>query len=186
MELRKAKEDRLAELKAQLVTAEGSPTEVYSRIVGYYRSIRNWNAGKREEFGRRREYALPTADRLGASFAGARAAYDPRPASCGQDDPSGPALLAAASDGRPRSYLLFTRRSCPNCPPVWQYLAEGPLEGRIVDVDEAEDFAEAAAYQILATPTVLLFDAGGAELARCYTRAQLQATLAPVAEPELA
>lgn len=186
MELRKAKEARLAELKAQLVTAEGSPTEVYSRIVGYYRSVRNWNAGKREEFGRRREYALPTADRLGASFAGARAAYDPSPAAPGQAAPSGPASLAAASDGRPRSYLLFTRRTCPNCPPVWQYLAEGPLEGRIVDVDGAEGLAEASAYRILATPTVVLFDDGGAELTRCYTRAQLMATLAPVAEPALA
>lgn len=176
MELRKAKEARLAELKAALVTAEGSPTEVYSRIVGYYRSVRNWNAGKREEFGRRREYALPSADRLGASFAGARAS------GAGRAD----APPAAASDGRPRSYLLFTRRSCPNCPPVWRYLAEGPLEGRIVDVDDAEGFAEAAAHRILATPTVVLFDEGGAELARCYTRAQLQATLAPVAEPALA
>lgn len=175
MELRKAKEARLAELKAALVTAEGSPTEVYSRIVGYYRSVRNWNAGKREEFGRRREYALPSADRLGASFARARSSTEGR-----ADAPP------AAADGRPRSYILFTRRSCPNCPPVWQYLSEGPLEGRIVDVDDAEGLAEAAAYQILATPTVLLFGEGGAELARCYTRAQLQATLAPVAEPALA
>lgn len=178
MELRKAKEARLAELKAALAAAEGSPTEVYSRIVGYYRSIRNWNAGKREEFGRRREYALPMADRLGASFAGATVLR------AGVGD--APPALAAASDGRARSYLLFTRRSCPNCPPVWRYLAEGPLEGRIVDVDELEGLAEAAAHRVLATPTVLLLDEGGAELARCYTRAQLQATLAPVAEPALA
>lgn len=182
MELRKAKEARLAELKAALVAAEGSPTEVYSRIVGYYRSVRNWNAGKREEFGRRREYALPTADRLGASFAGVTGSGAGRAdaASAGADVPT------AAADGRPRSYLLFTRRSCPNCPPVWRFLSEGPLEGRIVDVDDAEAFAEAAAHRILATPTVILFGEGGAELARCYTRAQLQATLAPVAEPALA
>lgn len=25
-------------------------TEVYSRIVGYFRPIKNWNDGKREEF----------------------------------------------------------------------------------------------------------------------------------------
>jgi anaerobic ribonucleoside-triphosphate reductase len=29
------------------------PTEVYSRVVGYYRPIQNWNKGKVEEFGRR-------------------------------------------------------------------------------------------------------------------------------------
>ncbi|MBU2634070.1 MAG: ribonucleoside triphosphate reductase [Nanoarchaeota archaeon] len=31
-------------------------TEVYSRIVGYYRPIQNWNAGKKEEFEKRVEY----------------------------------------------------------------------------------------------------------------------------------
>ncbi len=29
------------------------PTEVYSRVVGYYRPIQNWNKGKVEEFSRR-------------------------------------------------------------------------------------------------------------------------------------
>lgn len=28
-------------------------TEVYSRIVGYYRPVQNWNDGKREEFSQR-------------------------------------------------------------------------------------------------------------------------------------
>lgn len=28
-------------------------TEVYSRIVGYFRPIKNWNDGKREEFAHR-------------------------------------------------------------------------------------------------------------------------------------
>ncbi len=32
------------------------PTEVYSRIVGYYRPLQNWNEGKREEFRQRKEY----------------------------------------------------------------------------------------------------------------------------------
>jgi len=31
-------------------------TEVYSRIVGYYRPVQNWNEGKREEFRQRKEY----------------------------------------------------------------------------------------------------------------------------------
>ena len=35
----------------------GSETEVYARIVGYYRSVRNWNKGKREEFGQRVMFA---------------------------------------------------------------------------------------------------------------------------------
>ncbi len=30
------------------------PTEIYSRVVGYYRPIQNWNKGKVEEFGERK------------------------------------------------------------------------------------------------------------------------------------
>lgn len=29
------------------------PCEIYSRIVGYYRPVRDWNLGKQEEFGLR-------------------------------------------------------------------------------------------------------------------------------------
>jgi len=28
----------------------GQPCEVYSRVVGYYRPVQNWNKGKTEEF----------------------------------------------------------------------------------------------------------------------------------------
>jgi ribonucleoside-triphosphate reductase len=36
----------------------GSETEVYSRISGYYRSIKNWNPGKRSEERERVAYAV--------------------------------------------------------------------------------------------------------------------------------
>ena len=35
--------------------------EVFSRIVGYLRPIRQWNEGKREEYKERREYKLTKA-----------------------------------------------------------------------------------------------------------------------------
>lgn len=34
------------------------PTEVYSRVVGYYRPVQNWNKGKQEEFKERLEYSI--------------------------------------------------------------------------------------------------------------------------------
>ena len=37
------------------------PCEVYSRIVGYFRPIRNWNKGKRQEFEDRKVYLTPEA-----------------------------------------------------------------------------------------------------------------------------
>lgn len=36
-----------------------SETEVYSRITGYYRPVKNWNNGKAQEFVERKEYVVP-------------------------------------------------------------------------------------------------------------------------------
>ena len=33
-------------------------TEVYSRIVGYFRPVQNWNEGKKQEFKDRLEYGV--------------------------------------------------------------------------------------------------------------------------------
>ena len=35
-----------------------SQTEVYSRVVGYFRPIQNWNEGKKEEFKDRKVYVI--------------------------------------------------------------------------------------------------------------------------------
>ncbi len=39
----------------------GAETEVYSRVVGYHRPVKNWNKGKREEFKDRKTYAVENA-----------------------------------------------------------------------------------------------------------------------------
>lgn len=36
-------------------------TEVYSRIVGYFRPVENWNIGKKQEFTDRVEYTEPAS-----------------------------------------------------------------------------------------------------------------------------
>ena len=33
-------------------------TEVYSRVVGYFRPVQNWNEGKKEEFNERETYKI--------------------------------------------------------------------------------------------------------------------------------
>lgn len=35
-------------------------TEVYSRVVGYFRPVNQWNKGKQEEFSERKEYFFDT------------------------------------------------------------------------------------------------------------------------------
>ena len=34
------------------------PTEIYSRVVGYMRPVKNWNKGKQEEFKMRHEWDI--------------------------------------------------------------------------------------------------------------------------------
>ncbi len=36
------------------VKAIAIPCEIYSRVVGYYRPVSNWNIGKKQEFKERR------------------------------------------------------------------------------------------------------------------------------------
>lgn len=45
------------------------PTEVYSRVVGYYRPVGHWNVGKKQEFRERNNYdeKLKNIPRLTAS-----------------------------------------------------------------------------------------------------------------------
>lgn len=47
---------KIAEKKEQLKNVHGTTSEVYARIVGYYRPVRNWNKGKAQEFTERKLY----------------------------------------------------------------------------------------------------------------------------------
>ncbi len=38
------------------------PVEVYSRVVGYFRPVNQWNRGKQEEFLNRKEYKVNILD----------------------------------------------------------------------------------------------------------------------------
>jgi anaerobic ribonucleoside-triphosphate reductase len=39
------------------------PTEVYSRVVGYFRPVKSWNKGKQEEFGERKNVTIKDSDK---------------------------------------------------------------------------------------------------------------------------
>ncbi|MCP4537988.1 MAG: hypothetical protein GY832_12665 [Chloroflexi bacterium] len=40
----------------------GIPCEVYSRIVGYLRPVRNWHQGKQQEFAERKTFQVSEAE----------------------------------------------------------------------------------------------------------------------------
>jgi len=45
-------------LKATSRIVKKIPCEVYSRVVGYYRPVANWNLGKQQEFKERKTFKL--------------------------------------------------------------------------------------------------------------------------------
>ncbi len=53
----KAIESKIEELRDSLENVKGTETEVYTRIVGYYRAVKNWNLGKKEEYKIRKTFA---------------------------------------------------------------------------------------------------------------------------------
>lgn len=38
------------------------PCEVYSRVVGYIRPVQQWHKGKKQEYGERKEFGMPSTD----------------------------------------------------------------------------------------------------------------------------
>ncbi len=139
-------EAEIAAAKEALQNVRGQTTEVYARIVGYYRSVRNWNSGKREEYDHRRMFS----------------------AAIGSRTPS------AAVHDRPARYELFTRSTCPNCPPVKNHLAVQDIPGTEIGVDSPEGFSRAAEKGVFSAPTVIFYDSAGRELFRSYTVGELQ------------
>lgn len=41
------------------------PVEKYSRIVGYFRPVQNWNKGKQQEFNERKNYEIDKLKKRG-------------------------------------------------------------------------------------------------------------------------
>jgi ribonucleoside-triphosphate reductase len=170
---RKSIEARIAELRGELSQAEGTPTEVYSRIVGYYRSVRNWNAGKREEYGQRLAFAMPSGDAPKGKVEPPLAKSMPAAEAPRRPAAMVPPAIASFRDG----VLVFTREACPNCPPVANYVQASGMKAVFVDVDKAEGLALARDLGVMATPTVLALDGEGRESFRAFDLKSLRSRL---------
>jgi len=100
-------------------------TEVYSRITGYYRPVRNWNNGKSQEFKIRKTYDVSTA--LGKS----------------------------ENKEKTKRRMLFTTKTCPNCPTAKDYLKD--VYG-IEYLDASENMSLVREYNIKSAPTLVVVD----------------------------
>ena len=139
----------IEDLKAKRAEVHGTETEVYSRIVGYYRSLRNWNKGKRQEYVERLPFVVSP------------------------EAPKAPAASASAGKNF-AAYRYFYRKSCPNCPPVRDFVSHLTIEGQGVDVDTEDGFSAALAIGVQSTPTVVFYDGEGRVCQRGHSLRQLQ------------
>jgi ribonucleoside-triphosphate reductase len=158
----------------ELSSAEGSSAEVYSRIVGYYRSVRNWNKGKREEYDERKLFSAEKFERgtgvasTGSSSqaSGIEAATQTVTASVQQKKEETREEALAQCDREREKLLLFVRPTCPQCPQA--KTAASGLGIPVETVDAATDagLAEAAKRNVYSTPTAILISHDGREISR--------------------
>lgn len=150
---------KIDEMERQLDIIGTRQTEVYARIVGYYRSVKNWNKGKKEEYKIRTPFVHNrenTAQQSAVDYTQNKSNKEDRTES------EQPELMLHSTKESPSenqsSYLFFQRKTCPNCPPMKTAIAEAGITGTVIDVDTTEGLDTAKEYGVFSAPTVIFLD----------------------------
>ena len=112
----------------------GKPTEVYSRITGYYRPVQNWNTGKSEEFKERKTYNIETSILTHGV---------PK-----HEEHKKERTIEVTET------LLFTTKTCPNCKAAKASLDKAGINYKVVDAEENPELA--IKYGIMQAPTLVV------------------------------
>jgi len=118
----------------------GQEAEVYSRITGYYRPVKNWNEGKIQEYANRTTY-----DITNSALKKGEAAVEK--------------VVAAMEEKRVESaagVYLFTTKTCPNCRIAKEFLKG--MDYQVVDAEENQALAEE--FGIMQAPTLICVQDG--------------------------
>jgi len=124
------------ELKNQKDKLQNAYIDTYTRIVGYYRPVRNWNKGKQAEYAERATFEK--------SIVAGKFTLDDTPT-------LEPTTTEVPST---QAVFLFWKNSCPNCimPKAWA--ASNPGLVTVISVDENPEYIDK--YNLMATPTLIL------------------------------
>lgn len=118
----------------------GQEAEVYSRITGYYRPVKNWNAGKTQEYKNRTSYDVANS----ALKKGEKAAAK---------------IVAAVEKKREEQeagVYLFTTKTCPNCKIAKEFLKG--MDYETVDAEENPELTEE--FGVMQAPTLVVVKDG--------------------------
>ena len=116
----------------------GADTEVYSRITGYYRPVKNWNAGKTQEFKDRKTYSIEEIK---------------TPVSTVAEIKKEEKTSVVKTDSK---VLLFTTKTCPNCSMIKKVLRDKQIDYELIDAEENVELSKK--YNIVAVPTLVTQD----------------------------
>ena len=113
----------------------GAPTEVYSRITGYYRPVQNFNDGKAQEFKDRKVYNIENSvlRRDGVS----------KTVTVEEES------SAVLADG----VYLFATKSCPNCKAMATLLDKAGIAYKVIDAEAEPELAQK--FGINQAPTLI-------------------------------
>lgn len=112
----------------------GKETEVYSRITGYYRPVKNWNDGKAEEYKNRKVYDLNNSHLTHEG--------------CKNNE---------LKDG----IMLFTRKDCPNCKVAKSLLDKKKVKYEVIDAEKNAELSKKTG--IKQAPTLVVVKNGNVE-----------------------
>ena len=117
----------------------GKPTEVYSRITGYYRPVQNWNDGKLQEYANRTEYDIANS-------------VLKRPVNSVVTLSNYAEDVEVSVEAPENIKYLFTTKTCPNCKLAKEYLKNE----KYVVVDAEENMELAQRYGVMQAPTLVV------------------------------
>lgn len=128
----------------------GKPAEVYSRITGYYRPVKNWNDGKVSEFKNRKTYdpaTISKADSLPCP------ACEQKKQAAEAAPTETPRKAAAPLTGA--ETILLTTKTCPNCRMAKRMLSDAGIPFHLLYAEDQDGAQVARTYDISAVPTLL-------------------------------
>ncbi|MCG3218980.1 MAG: ribonucleoside triphosphate reductase, partial [Candidatus Heimdallarchaeota archaeon] len=131
----------------------GSNCEIFSRIVGYFRPVNNWNKGKKQEFVERATYSQPQVSSL------LEITTQEKSGSNGTSTNH-----SIVNEKGISSYVILTTPSCPNCPQAKELLKNHPITKDLQGTEKNAMIPDEATkglikqFNLHSVPTVVFFD----------------------------
>ena len=130
----------------------GAETEVYSRITGYYRPVKNWNDGKSKEYKMRKEYNVKEHCEC----------HKGEECTCGDDCNCGDDCTChdEKKEKVKDQVILFGTKTCPNCTSAKKLLDKAGIKYSFVDAEKEVDLTNK--YGVKQAPTLVEIKKGEA------------------------